>query len=320
MECKVSVIIPTFRRPFFLTRAINSVLDQTYSNIEVLVVDNNEDKDISNQVKNVIGLFKDDGRVKLLISDIKKNGSAARNFGIRNATGVFIAFLDDDDTFHPTKIAKQVSFLNNNPQYDAVCCEFRRLYKNVVYKINKIPQNLDGNYLIEMLSGEIVLGAGSSLLIKKSILDELNGFDISFQRHQDYEFLLRFFRKYRLGILNERLLDLYSDGIRNFPSAIKFSEIKKHFFQTFEQDIKKLSIEEQNKIFDNHHKEVALYYYADSNYKMAKYHIKQIKDNRDNILSFNMRGIIIQIEKLLPFVTPLKYYLAGVVIYLKKEK
>ena len=95
---KVSVIIPTFKRPGELGRAINSVLAQTYSNIEVVVVDDNNDGDeFRKETELFMKRFESNDRVKYIKHTKNQNGSAARNTGIANSDGEFIAFLDDDD-------------------------------------------------------------------------------------------------------------------------------------------------------------------------------------------------------------------------------
>ena len=95
----VSVIIPTYKRSEMLPRAVESALNQTYSNIEVVVVDDNDPestwrKDTSERMLQ----FKNDNRVKYICHEKNSNGSVARNTGIKNSAGSIIAFLDDDDT------------------------------------------------------------------------------------------------------------------------------------------------------------------------------------------------------------------------------
>ena len=100
----VSVIIPTYKRPDSLDRAINSVLGQTYPYVEVIVVDdNNPDTEGRRQTEAKMASFADNLRVKYVKHEQNKNGAAARNSGAKASTGDFIAFLDDDDEFLPKK-------------------------------------------------------------------------------------------------------------------------------------------------------------------------------------------------------------------------
>ena len=104
-EKKVSVIIPTYKRAELLSKCIKSILEQTYSNVEVIVVDDNDPK--TNWRKNtesILDDFKEDSRVIYIKHEKNKNGSAARNTGFKVSTGEYICYLDDDDIFLKNKI------------------------------------------------------------------------------------------------------------------------------------------------------------------------------------------------------------------------
>ena len=107
----VSVVIPTYKRSDTLERAINSVRNQTYRDIEILVVDDNVPGDVYSQsVKRLIDRLAYDN-VTLVTQPKHINGAAARNAGIRKSNGEYISFLDDDDLIFPDKIEKQVAAL-----------------------------------------------------------------------------------------------------------------------------------------------------------------------------------------------------------------
>ena len=99
----VSVIIPTYNRAHLIGRAIRSVLDQTYQDWELIVVDDASTDDIPGIVKGFT-----DGRVKYIRHDENKGAAAARNTGIQAARGAYIAFLDSDDEWLPEKLERQV--------------------------------------------------------------------------------------------------------------------------------------------------------------------------------------------------------------------
>lgn len=109
----VSVVIPTFNRERYLDLAIQSVVGQTYSDVEIIVVDDgsntNYAESICNKYANCYYYYKSNGGI-----------SSARNYGIKKAKGVFVAFLDDDDLWAPTKLDIQVAILENNPNVDLV--------------------------------------------------------------------------------------------------------------------------------------------------------------------------------------------------------
>src|SRR3989338_8677774 len=101
---KVSVIIPTHNRPELLKRAVKSVLNQTYKDLEVIVVDDGLEKRADETVNSF-----NDSRLKYIQHPEEKGGSAARNTGIKNSSGEFIAFLDDDDEWLPEKLEIQIN-------------------------------------------------------------------------------------------------------------------------------------------------------------------------------------------------------------------
>ena len=118
----VSIIIPTYKRPDTLDRAINSVLNQTYKNIEVIVVDdNNPDTEARSKTEHIMSVYADNPRVRYIKHEKNKNGSAARNTGARYSQAKYVAFLDDDDEFFPEKIEAQVKRLEELPDEYAVC-------------------------------------------------------------------------------------------------------------------------------------------------------------------------------------------------------
>lgn len=111
----VSVIIPTYKRSTFLERAIQSVLDQTYTNVEIIVSDDNiPDSEFCKETRQKVQAFEDTGKVKYIKTSGQTGGGAARNFAIKYCTGEYVAFLDDDDVFLPDKIEKQLAFMLEN--------------------------------------------------------------------------------------------------------------------------------------------------------------------------------------------------------------
>ncbi len=127
---RVSIIIPTYNRSKLLRVALESALAQTYPNIEVIVVDDGSTDDTATVMAQYAG------RVTYL-KQANQDVAAARNTGIRAASGEYLTFLDDDDLILPTKIARQVHVLDSQPGVGLVHCQFYRA-------------NGDGNYLDKM--------------------------------------------------------------------------------------------------------------------------------------------------------------------------
>jgi glycosyltransferase involved in cell wall biosynthesis len=319
----VSVVIPTYKRAKKLSRAINSVLDQTYKKIEVIVVDDNSDSDdYRRDTELLMKNFSKNPRVTYLKHSINRNGSAARNTGIKYSNAKYIAFLDDDDYFLNTKIENQVALLEQHldTKFGGVCCNRIAMYNDCIYDKNDIKINTDGNYLDTLLNKENILAAGSTLIVRSSVFDKIGYFDETFKRHQDYEFLIRFFREFKMLILSENLACICVDGARNYPNASIFHSIKLNFFEKFNSDIMKLSIEKRKKIYYNQWSEVFLYYLVEYNFTKAKeiyFHKMEMHKSNNNFL-FIIKCIYLIVEKKILFLQALKYKIFSLKYILKK--
>lgn len=115
MNNLVTAVIPTYKRPNQLKRAIDSCLSQTYSNIEIIVVDDNSpETEYRETTEKVRHLYNNNKKVKYIQHDKNRNGSAARNTGLANAIGKHITFVDDDDILYQEKLSKQVAILDHS--------------------------------------------------------------------------------------------------------------------------------------------------------------------------------------------------------------
>lgn len=254
---KVSVVIPTYGDPKYLGNAISSVIQQTYSDLEIIIVDDNDPSSPNRKsTENIVDQFSlKDTRIIYLQHSKNLNGAAARNTGIRASSGEYISFLDSDDEYKPTRLEKCIKVLSNAPErYCGVYsgCEFRR--GNRVYsRIKKVPS---GNFLVQTLAGTFMFCTGSNIFMKRSIICQLSGFDSSFLRHQDYEFLVRYFELYSLIGIDEILVIKNNDNI-NRPSVEKMIAIKSQYFEKYKAIIDKLSHDEQNYIYRSHYISIA---------------------------------------------------------------
>ncbi len=200
----VSVVIPTYNRKQELFRSIQTVLDQTYNGkIELVIIDDSKEslkqsiqKEFSQQLKNK------SHRTITYIHKAKKEGAPlARNIGIQKATGEFIAFLDDDDEWMPDKTEKQVAFLDQDPQMGLVICYSidKRFDQE---RVNKIPQTVSHEHILKAFN----LSSSSSYLVRKDVLEDLNGFDITLPSAQEYDLAIRLSERYRVQCVPEVLM------------------------------------------------------------------------------------------------------------------
>lgn len=203
----VSVVITTYNREWtIVNRAINSVLAQTVRDLELFIVDDNKDDALSNTIKTNLDLL---GRpdVHYLRTNGREGACAARNCGLANSHGEFIAFLDDDDEWYPEKIRKQLEVFSRNNELGLVYCYFTFFDEDT--DRYTVPRKLfrkfrKGNAFSDLLLTNFI-GSTSFPLIRKSALDAVNGFDVEMQSCQDYDVWLRIAAKYPIGFVPEVL-------------------------------------------------------------------------------------------------------------------
>lgn len=148
IEELVSIIMPAYNSEAFIKESIQSVLNQTYKNWELIIVD-----DCSNDnTVNVVKSFKDE-RIRILILDQNSGAAAARNKGIEAAAGEFLAFLDSDDLWTKEKLEKQLTFMKDN-NYHFTCTQYAEIDKNnTVNSIIKVNNRLDYDGVLKYCPG-----------------------------------------------------------------------------------------------------------------------------------------------------------------------
>lgn len=233
MEPLVSVVIPTFGGNCSIEGAIDSVLDQEYTNFEVIVVDdNNPGSDGRKATESIMEKYRHDKRVIYIQHEKNKNGAAARNTAVAHSHGKYIAFLDDDDKFLPGKLRRQVEYLENHPRHGAVYCW--RLQRGSV-----ISSSMEGDLSKEILDLSFT-PCTPAIMIRASCFNSLHGFDESFRRHQDFEFLLRFFEKYSIGVVKEPLVKIIGNEVNNQPQGKKLLALKEQYLSAFLKKIEEI--------------------------------------------------------------------------------
>lgn len=255
---KVSVIIPTYSRPQNLLRAINSVLNQTYQDIEIIVVDDNgKDTPCQVETEKCIKELIDTNKITYIKHDVNKNGSAARNTGLKVCTGDYYTFLDDDDYLYPQKIEKQIQALQKNRDCDMVYCGYEKKGDNDVILSRRSPRE-KGNLQLSLLKKSWGFGSGSNPLFTKAVYEKIGLFDETYLRHQDLEYMVRAFRYFNICVVPDILLTKYVNSNSVRPDIKKYEKIKDKFLADFSKDIEKYGTKERNKVFRNNWYEMAL--------------------------------------------------------------
>ena len=248
----VSVVMPTYKRSDKLIRAIESVLNQSYRKLELLLVNDNEPlDDYSKQLKKKVEKYLVDERFHLIIQEKHINGAVARNVGIHQAKGQYIAFLDDDDWWELNKLEEQVKVLKNlDDTWGAVSCKFT-LYNEEGKIIGRTRKYRDGYIYKDILALMSDVATGT-LLLRHEYLDTTRCFDEQLLRHQDLQLLVEFTSKYKLKEVDQYLHCVDVSDTQNRPDGKKLIKYKKAFFRSIKTIMESLSKKEQRCIYAIH--------------------------------------------------------------------
>ena len=231
----VSVIVPTHNRGNFIRDTIESVLSQTYQNWELIIIDDGSTDNTQDIVKNF-------SSKKIKYIHLNHVGrSSARNHGLKLSKGEFIAYLDSDDVFLPTKLEKQVCLMVKNPQ------------TAMVYT-SALIINDDGNFFPMLysapISGQIYKKVGMfipvtillpTVMIRKSIQDLVGGFDEELNRFEDTDMWRRVSRDFSIDAFSEPLVKVRTHSENQLSSLDP-----KQLYEDIKKYIKKVEHEDRN--------------------------------------------------------------------------
>ncbi len=201
----VSVIIPTHNRPELLKRAVSSVLGQTYNNLELLVIDDASDERVDLESTfdfNSITAF------EYIYLEENRGGAGARNVGLNAAAGDYIAFLDDDDEWLPEKIERQVDL------FETISDDIGLVYTAVLQRdettdiedvhFNPVPHE----HLRDLMLKQYI-GTMSSVMIRSTVLERVDGLNEEFPCWHDWEFYFRVGKEFGFDAVNKPLVRQY---------------------------------------------------------------------------------------------------------------
>lgn len=203
----VSAILPTYGRSELLHDAVASVDEQTYDNIELIVVDDHSPEPVGPQLD---GRAFDLSRLRCLRHEENRGANTARNTGLEAADGEYVAFLDDDDYWLPTKIQRQVeTFEAAGERVGVVYTGQKFVVDGTTASVHR--PTVRGNVLEEMLTGEEI-GTFSTVMARSEVPDVVGGLDERFPCWQDREWLLRVSTEYEFEYVPEPLTVRRSSG------------------------------------------------------------------------------------------------------------
>lgn len=192
----VSVIIPTYNRAALCSRAVRSVLAQTYEPIEVIVVDDGSTDGTADAITSEFG------DSVILLRQGNSGVSAARNAGMARARGRYMALLDSDDLWEPHKLTQQVDWLQTHPDFGMVLCNLavRDLDGSDAGIIDRRPRlPRDGEILGDVVRNPSLVP--STVLIRREVYEQLGGFDPGLRTAEDLDFHMRVAARFKIGLL-----------------------------------------------------------------------------------------------------------------------
>ncbi|MFC1595697.1 glycosyltransferase family 2 protein [Candidatus Margulisiibacteriota bacterium] len=235
MPPTVSVIMAAHNHAHFLQRSIGSVLEQTYLDYELIVIDNGSTDNTAETVRKL-----ETDRVRYIYQDDTGSVAGPRNTGIKAAKGKYVAFLDSDDHWYPEKLQRVMRCLKHNPNIDVICHDMLRSTSEKVLNKIIVGPDKEGDIFTRLLyEGNFLLGSG--VTVKREAIVEVGNFDErqDFVNAEDYETWLRLARAgNQFFFLNEVLGELHIHS-SNLSGDIKRSTnnlrnvIKHHILESF---------------------------------------------------------------------------------------
>lgn len=199
---QVDVIIPTFNREEVLLKAVNSVLNQTYQDFVLHIVDDGS----TDNTQNILEEFRQHPKVKIHTQQ-NAGVSSARNLAAKVATGTWVSFLDSDDEWLPEKLEKQIAFLNSNPEIPFLHSE-EIWVRNGVRVNPKVKHSKSADNLF-VRSLDFCLISPSTVIMKRELFLKHEGFDENFVVCEDYDLWLKILSQEKIGFLDEALTIKY---------------------------------------------------------------------------------------------------------------
>jgi len=193
---RVSVIIPTYNRAWSLHEAVQSVLKQTYTDYEIIVVDDGSTDETATLLHNY-------GSV-IAMHQPRQGVSAARNQGVRAARGELLAFLDSDDFWLPEKLSVQVRYFDDNPE--AVICQTEETWVRRGVRVNPGRRHRKQAGMIFKPSLALCLVSPSAVMLRRSLFVSVGGFDDQLPACEDYDLWLRISCRYPIGLIETPLI------------------------------------------------------------------------------------------------------------------
>ncbi|MDB8711938.1 glycosyltransferase family 2 protein [Mediterraneibacter gnavus] len=229
----ISVVIPTYNRAKTIKDAVGSVLCQTYSDLEVIIVDDASTDETEDIIKEI-----PDSRIKYIKLENNSGACNARNMGALAARGEYVAFQDSDDQWNKNKLEKQYRFMRDN-KLDFCFCGMTRIMledPNKSYYYPNIDMDDQKSYFEQLLYLNRV--GTQTIMCKRSCFEQVQ-FDTSLERFQDWDYALQIAKKFNMGYLRESLVDSYIQQDSISKNAFANKKAWRALYDKYIDDIQK---------------------------------------------------------------------------------
>ena len=193
----VSIVIPTHNRWPMVGEAVESVLAQTASRYELIVVDDGSTDETPRRLR-------DYGARITVLAQSCRGVAAARNLGVRHASGSYLAFLDSDDLWHPRKLLRQLGFMEGNPAVEI--CQTEEIWIRNGVRVNPRNKHRKPSGDIFRASLDLCLVSPSAVMMRRELFERAGGFDESLPVCEDYDLWLRIARDTEIPLVPEALV------------------------------------------------------------------------------------------------------------------
>jgi len=217
----VSVIIPTYNNSQVIGRAVSSAVRQTLRDIQIIVVDDGSTDNTQEIVSNL-----SDSRIGYIRLAENRGSGAARNRGLQIAKGRYIAFLDSDDEWHPSKLERQVRLMESLPDEWGACQVGGMIIKDGFRQAEFRPRrDLAADAFRNLALGKLTF-LTSGIMVRSSCLESIGVFDESLRRGQDIDFLLRLFMVYKLAVIEIPLITFHQQTDKKLGDSVEHARLR----------------------------------------------------------------------------------------------
>lgn len=208
----VSVVVPTYQRPEFLRRAVASVMGQSLTSWELIIVDDNgADHEDRFETEAIVATYADDPRIRYVRHDRNRGGGAARNTGVEASTAPYVAFLDDDDEWHPDKLALQLECFEGGPSDVAMAYCRVRVVRAETGEVTTRPTDGRSHAVRDLLRRNSI-GTTSCIMCRRSAFLDVGSFDEALPARQDQDLYVRLAQRFAFAFVDEVLVTLHVHG------------------------------------------------------------------------------------------------------------